>query len=132
RIGDKVQELKTLDLQLSELVTVHDKWQTFDDDMREFKASLNESLGNIADEWPGLKEKAKTLKAENPTTWAERLMFWGGEMERGLQAQDIARVQQSFRGLYDAASGRFYVADKNLKRALGRAGVPLETVLSHA
>jgi hypothetical protein len=135
KLGTKVKELRDLDVRISDLVTVHDNWQIFDDEMRGFKATLNASLSDIADDWPGLKEKAKTLKAENPATWAERLTYCGTEMEHGLQTQDVARVQQSFRFLQSAAWDRFFVADKNLKRgcqALEQARQPIEMVLSLA
>jgi hypothetical protein len=56
-------------------------------------------------------------------------------MERGLQTQDVARVQQSFRFLQSAAWDRFFIADKNLKKgcqALEQARQPIEMVLSLA
>jgi TIR domain-containing protein len=135
KLGDNVKELRDLHLRISELVTVHDNWQTFDDEMRGLKATLNASLTDIADEWPGLKEKARTLKAENPDTWAQRLTYVGGEMERGLQTRDVERVQQSFRFLQNATWDRFFVVDKNLKKgcqALEQARRPIEMVLSLA
>jgi hypothetical protein len=132
-LGAKVQKLRTLHVQISELAAVHDHWQTFDDEMRLFETTLNQSLSDIADIWPALKEKARTLKADNPAAWTTRLNYWDGEMERALQDKDIAGAQKCFIRLRSAARERFYVADKNLKdgcQALQQAGEPIEAALS--
>jgi len=131
-LGDKVQKLRDLHVEISELAVVHDHWQTYDDEMRLLEATLNQSLSDIAAVWPGLREKARTLYATNPATWAQRLNFLGGEMDRALQAQDIASAQKCFIRLRSAARDRFYLADQELKNgchALEQVGEPINTVL---
>jgi hypothetical protein len=132
RLGDKIAKLRELHVQISELAALHDDWQTFDDEMRLLEATLNQSMKDIADTWPGLKEKAKTLYAENSETWAKRLAFFEGEMDRAVQAQDLASAQRCFIRLRSAARDRFYLADQNLKNGcqdLERVGGPIGTIL---
>src|SRR5262249_18239875 len=102
------------------------------DDLNQLEAAVKLSLQEIATIWPGLKQKANSLYAGNSAAWAQRLMFLGGEMDRALQAADMATAQRSFFRLRSAARERFYLADKDLKngcQALAQVGEPIETVL---
>jgi hypothetical protein len=131
QLGGNASQLEALERQISELATIHDDWQSFDDKLRVLEAMLTQSLQDIGDIWPDLKDKA-AMFAQNSETWAKRLVYWGGEIDEALKRQNIADVKRCFIRFSSAVRERFYVADQNLKtgcQTLQRVGAPIEEFL---
>jgi FtsZ-binding cell division protein ZapB len=131
QLGGNASQLDALERQISELATIHDDWQSFDDKLRVLEATLTQSLQDIEDIWPDLKDKA-AMFAKNSETWAKRLVYWGGEIDEALKRQNIADVKRCFIRFSSAVRERFYVADQNLKtgcQTLQRVGAPIEEFL---
>jgi hypothetical protein len=131
QLGGNASQLEALEPQMSELATTHDDWQSFDDKLRVLEATLTQSLQDIEDIWPDLKDKT-AMFAQNSETWAKRLVYWGGEIDEALKRQNIADVKRCFIRFSSAVRERFYVADQNLKtgcQMLQRVGAPIEEFL---
>jgi hypothetical protein len=131
QLGGNASQLEVLERQISELATIHDDWQSFDDKLRVLEATLTQSLQDIEDIWPDLKGKA-AMFAQKSETWAKRLVYWGGEIDEALKRQNIADVKRCFIRFSSAVRERFYVADQNLKtgcQTLQRVGDPIEEFL---
>jgi TIR domain len=131
RLGGGASQLEDLVPRISDLAAIHDDWQSFDVKLRLLEANLSQSLQDIEDIWPDLKDQAN-MYAQNPESWAKRLVYWGGEVDLALKRQSIADVKRCFIRFSSAARERFYVADQNLKsgcQSLQRVGDPIEAFL---
>jgi hypothetical protein len=132
QLGDKARELEELEQRISDLVATHDDWQSFDDQLRLLDTTLTQSFRDIEEIWPGLRGKAATLCAQNSDTWAERLVYWGGQMDQALKRQSIADAKKCFIRFSSAARKRFYSTDQSLKsgcQRLQQVGDPIEALL---
>jgi hypothetical protein len=132
QLGQKASQLEALDRQISALAAIHDDCQSFDNDLRALEATLTQSLQDIEDIWPDLQGKTATLCAQNSETWAEPLIYWGGQIDQALKQKSVADAKRCFIRFSSAARKRFYLADQNLKKScqlLQMVGDPIEALL---
>jgi hypothetical protein len=131
-LGPKASQLEALDRQISALATIHDDCQSFDNDLRVLESTLTQSLQDIEDIWPDLQGKTATLCAQNSETWAEPLIYWGGQIDEALKQKSVADAKRCFIRFSSAARKRFYLADQDLKKScqlLQLVGDPIEALL---
>jgi hypothetical protein len=132
QLGDRVEKLRELDRQISELATIHDHWQSFDDDLGLLEGQLTQNFSELEQDWPFLKQRRATLYANSPATWAKSLVYFSGKMEDALKQKNVEEAQRFFIRYRSAARDRFYAADQDLKKGcqeLERVGEPIEAVL---
>jgi hypothetical protein len=129
-LGDKACELEQSASSISTLADIHDGWQIFDADLR---LTITQSLRDIEDIWPGLKDKAANLYAVNPGNWTQRFKHLSGEIDLAIQARDLDLAKGYFIRFTSAARDRFYLADQDLKKScsmLQQISAPIEAILS--
>jgi chromosome segregation ATPase len=132
QLGDKVEKLRELDRQIADLATIHDNWQSFDDELELLEAELKQNFSELEEDWPFLKQKRATLYTNIPATWAQRLVYYSGKMDDALKEKKVEEAKSHFVRYRSAARERFYAADQDLKkgcRELEQVGEPIERVL---
>jgi TIR domain len=132
QLGQKASQLEALEEQISALAAIHDDCQSFDNDLRALDSTLTQSLQDIEDIWPDLQGKTETLCAQNSETWAEPLIYWGGQIDQALKQKSVADAKRCFIRFSSAARKRFYLADQDLKKScqlLQLVGDPIEALL---
>jgi hypothetical protein len=130
QLGEKACALEQLGSTISTLAAIHDDWQMFDDQLR--LLDVTQSLQNIEDIWPDLKDKAAKLYVVNPGSWTQRFKHLTGEIDLALQSRDLILARGHFIRFTSAARDRFYLADRDLKHGCGELReitAPIEAIL---
>lgn len=128
-----VAALNDLSNHLDRLVSDHNQWQAFDDELRRVEASLNTGVFELQLTWPDIQEMSQKLYGQKEESWASILRQLENKLNDKLALRKPGRTAITiFQRYRTQASRQFRQIDDDLLeivQELEKIGQPVNTLL---
>jgi len=134
QFSSSISDLIEVDDRLKVLVTNHNLWQDFYDELRYVEENIgrDDTLIELKLTWSGLKQTAHVLFGKNDAIWADLLRKAGMQLDDALAGGNSDEIERLFHVYFNRATRRFRIVDDELLvycQDLRRIGEPLESLL---
>jgi hypothetical protein len=127
-----VEALVTLDAQLTRSITLHTKFQRFDDELRRIAGLLPRDVNELLTSWQDVADIMRMLCDDTTAEWKTKLLLLGEAVDHAIDSGDSVILRRAFTRYRSQATQSFNQVDYDLLHLCGKLqhiGAPLDGVL---